>query len=68
MNAAVDQPEIDYEDAAEIGFKVAEMADRVKVAHAVVPGSQALWHFTADDVRFQVVVTVDDSKPEGSRP
>jgi hypothetical protein len=39
-------------------MKVAEMADRVKVGHKILPGTQAKWGFTMDDVRFEVVVTV----------
>lgn len=54
------EPDIDYEDAAAIGFKVAEMAERVQVMHTVLPGAQATWFFEADDVRFRVVVTVDE--------
>ena len=52
------QPDIDREDAAAIGFKVAEMAERVQVMHTVIPGARATWFFEADDVRFLVVVTV----------
>lgn len=52
------QPDIEYDDAAKVGFKVAEMAERAKVMHATLPGTQATWHFEMDDVRFRVVVTV----------
>ena len=36
------------------------MVDRVQVAHLILPGSQATWFFEVDDVRFRVVVTVDE--------
>jgi hypothetical protein len=49
---------LSFEDACAIGMKVAEMADRVKVGHKILPGTQAKWGFTMDDVRFEVVVTV----------
>ena len=48
----------DFEAAGEIGAKVIEMADRVKVVHAACPGSQAKWFFTIDDQRFEVTVKV----------
>ncbi|AIT81610.1 hypothetical protein [Novosphingobium pentaromativorans] len=49
---------LSFDDACAIGMKVAEMADRVKVGHKVLPGTQAKWGFTMDGVRFEVVVTV----------
>jgi hypothetical protein len=49
---------LSFEDAYAIGAKVAEMADRVKMGHKVLPGAQAKWGFTMDGVRFEVVVTV----------
>lgn len=45
-------------DAVALGTKLAEMADRVKVMHAVIPGAQASWGFDVDDTHFKVVVTV----------
>jgi len=45
-------------DAMSLGFKVAEMADRVKLMHSVVPKSKAEWRFVMDDIEFDVVVTV----------
>lgn len=46
------------EDAMAIGYKVAEMAERLKVADKIVPGSQAAWAFEVDDLRFSVTVKV----------
>mgnify|MGYP001209320058 CR=1 FL=1 len=48
-----------HHDLEEIGQKIVEMTDRVKVVHAAMPGSQAKWVLEVDDVRFNVVVTVD---------
>lgn len=56
-----DEPEYSLEDneaAYEIGGKVVEMADRVRVAHRVAPGAEAHWAFEMDDVRYDVRVTV----------
>lgn len=47
-----------FDDAATLGIKVADMADRVKLMHSVVPGSKAEWRFVMDEVEFDVVVTV----------
>lgn len=47
-----------------IGEKIIEMADRVKVFHSVMPGSQATWVFEMDDVLFRVVVSVAERKPD----
>lgn len=49
---------LSFDDAANIGLKVAEMADRVKVGEKIVPGAQAKWGFTMDGQRFEVIVTV----------
>jgi hypothetical protein len=48
--------------AFRIGEKVLECADRVAEMHKIVPGSKAVWHFEADDVRFKV--TVEVAEPE----
>ena len=45
-------------DAAEIGFKIVEMADRLKDVDAAVPGTQATWALEIDGARFKVAVTV----------
>lgn len=50
---------VGYDAAADIGFKVVEMADRVKVLHIVIPGARASWAFEMDDIRYRVVVTVE---------
>lgn len=54
----IDDDPVDYDEAAAVGFKVVEMADRVKVADKVMPGSVARWSFEIDDVKFDVSVTV----------
>lgn len=51
---------ISWDDAMAIASKITEMADRVRVAHAAIPGAQAIWAFEMNDKRFKVVVTVDD--------
>lgn len=33
------------DDAAAIGFKIVEMADRVKVGNKIIPGAKANWRF-----------------------
>lgn len=48
----------DYAASAEVGKKVIEMADRVKVMHALVPGAVAKWGFEIDGTAFDVAVTV----------
>lgn len=53
-----DEALLSFDDAYAIGAKVAEMADRVKVGHKILPGTQAKWGFTMDGTRFEVVVTV----------
>lgn len=54
----------DFHDMEFIGEKIVEMADRVKVMHAAIPGAQAKWVIEMDDVRYRVVVTVDAPAPE----
>lgn len=53
-----DDEMLSWDDAFAIGSKVAEMADRVKVGHQIVPGAQAKWCFDMDGTRYNVVVTV----------
>ncbi len=62
------EPDIGYDDAAAIGFKVAEMAERLRVAHAVCPGAHAKWFFEADDIRYRVIVTIEDGTSADPRP
>lgn len=60
----------DFHDMEYIGEKIVEMADRVKVMHAAIPGAQAKWVIEMDDVRYRVVVTVDapESQMREERP
>jgi phosphoribosyl-ATP pyrophosphohydrolase len=53
----------EFHDMEYIGEKIVEMADRVKVMHAAIPGAQAKWIIEMDDVRYQVLVTVDAPSP-----
>ena len=46
-------------DAAEIGFKVVEMADRLRDVDAAMPGSQASFGFEIDGRHFLVLVRVN---------
>ena len=70
MDISRDEPDheedlYDFEAASSVGSKVIEMADRVKAMHALVPGSQAVWNFSLDEVHFKVVVSVsDDQEPK----
>jgi hypothetical protein len=52
------------DDAAEIGFKIVEMADRVRKMHPMMAGTKASWNFELDGVRYSVLVGVmsDDRK------
>lgn len=45
-------------DAMEIGFKVAEMADRLKDVDAAMPGAQAVFGFELDDVAYEITVKI----------
>lgn len=49
---------VDREGAIAVGYKVIEMADRLKAVVGAVPGAQAKWFFEIDDCRFKVVLTV----------
>lgn len=44
--------------ALDIGRKVMQAADLVKVAHSTALGAEAHWAFEMDDVRYDVRVTV----------
>lgn len=46
------------DDAAAIGFRIVDMADRAKVIAALAPGAQAKWRFEMDGVGYDVAVTV----------
>ncbi len=54
-----DVQEVDDFDASNaIGAKVLEMADRLKVADAVAPGSTAAWGFEVDGTRYELRMVV----------
>ena len=56
--------QLDDDDAIEIGRKIVEAADRLKVMHAVMPGSVAKWAFEMDGQRFNVAITIaKDQEP-----
>jgi hypothetical protein len=46
------------DDAAQIGFKIVEMADRVRKIHQMAPSTKASWNFEMDGVRYSVLVGV----------
>jgi len=48
-----------------VGRKVLEMADRLKVAHAVCPGAVASWGFTVDGVRYALTMRVAPAEAAG---
>jgi hypothetical protein len=50
---------LDLSTASNIGFKIVEMADRVRVGDKVMPGARAVWGFTMDGVAYKVTVEVD---------
>ncbi|MEA3264140.1 MAG: hypothetical protein U9R07_11735 [Pseudomonadota bacterium] len=55
----------DPDDEAVIGQKVLEMADQLKVAHAVCPGAVASWGFHVDGVRYALQMRVAPAEPAG---
>lgn len=59
-----DEGIISFDDAATIGFKIVEMADRVKIGNKHTPGAQARWAFEVDDDRFDVVVSLAPKAPD----
>ena len=59
-------PECDeFEARLEIGEKVIEMAERLKVVHSVSPGSVASWGFEMDGARYQLTMSVGQPKQAG---
>jgi len=44
--------------AIDVGEKVMEMADRLRLADRIVPGAHARWVFEMDDTRYEVTVRV----------
>jgi hypothetical protein len=55
-----------YEDAASVGFKIVEMADRLKVANACVPGARASWAMEVDDVRYAIEMRIVPASEDAS--
>lgn len=57
-----------YEDrdaAFRVGSKIIECAERCAEMDKIVGGAQATWHFTMDDVRFKVIVSVAPPAEQG---
>ena len=48
---------LSIDDAAAIGFKIVEMADRLNGVDTIVPGLRAKWGFEVDGVHYDVIVT-----------
>lgn len=44
-------------EAAEIGFRIVDMADRVRRVDPAVPGTKATWTFDMDGERYRVELT-----------
>lgn len=51
------EEETSFEDAAAVGFKVIEIAEKVALGDKFAVGAQGVWHFSIDDRRFRVVIT-----------
>lgn len=51
----------EFLDTEELGERIIEMAERVVVAHKVVPGAEATCSFELNDQVFQVIVRVKSS-------
>ncbi len=49
---------LDHGDAADVGYKVVEMADKVRKMEPMAPGVEASWVFTVDGLDFEVRVKV----------
>ena len=52
----------DSEACLEIGAKVLEMIDRLKVAHAVAPGTVASLRLCDDGCWYELVIRVDPTE------
>ena len=50
----------EYHDLHEIGEKIVEMADRLKVVALACPGAKATWGLDIDGTLFQITVTMKD--------
>lgn len=57
-DAPSDDALVSLNDAADIGFKIVEMCDRVRVGNKHTPGAVASWVLEIDGVRYDVKVTV----------
>jgi hypothetical protein len=53
------EPMLSFSDAAEIGFKIVEMADRLIDVDLAMPGSQAKQSITIDGVDYVITLTRD---------
>lgn len=53
-----DDTSFSEEDAAAVGFKVIEMAEKVRLGDQLGLGARAKWAFHIDDVRYAVTVEV----------
>lgn len=60
-----DESSVSFEDAASLGFRIVEMAERLRRMNNILPGSQAKWAFEMDDVRFEVLLTVSPQDDDG---
>ncbi|WP_126977449.1 hypothetical protein [Frigidibacter oleivorans] len=56
----VGRTEDDEDDASEIGWKIIEMAERLRGMNSVVPGAVAKWAFEMDGRRYKVSIVVED--------
>lgn len=45
---------VSISDAASIGYKIVEMADRARTMGKAVPGAVAKWSFEIDGVNYEV--------------
>lgn len=54
-----------YDAAAEVGFKVLEMTDKVVMTKKFATGARAAWNFEVDDVRFLVTVAIVEEQSDG---
>lgn len=57
------ETEVSFEDAAKLGFKVIEMADRVRPMDRCARGSQAKSSLTIDETTYEIFVRVAAVQP-----
>ena len=60
-----DEIYVDWDAAYRVGSKIIECAERCAEMNKIVGGAQATWHFTMDDVRFKVIVSVAAPAEQG---